>query len=116
MPVRRVVADERVKDDEGRVALARGPLVYAAEWLDNGGRALNVVVPDDVPLTSEYRSGLLNGVEVITGSVQALHPEKMGSPSPNLTSSSPFPTTRGPIVAWVKCRSGCRGRAERARG
>src|SRR5262249_28202445 len=47
MPVRRVSADPRVKDDDGRVALERGPLVYCAEWVDNGGRALNLVVPDN---------------------------------------------------------------------
>ena len=76
MPVRRIAADDRVKDDEGRVALARGPLVYAAEWPDNGGRALNVVVPDDAPLTSEFRPGLLSGVEVITGPVQSLRPHQ----------------------------------------
>ena len=96
MPVRRVVADERVKDDEGRVALSRGPLVYAAEWLDNGGRALNVVVPDDVPLTSEYRSGLLNGVEVITGSVQALSPGRDGQPQ-----SKPHQLVAIPYYAWA---------------
>ena len=32
MPVRRVVADARVADTRGKVALERGPLVYAAEW------------------------------------------------------------------------------------
>jgi DUF1680 family protein len=72
MPVRRVVADPRVADDAGRVALERGPLVYAAEWPDNGGRALNVVVPDDVRLDSEFRTGLLGGVAVITGNVRSI--------------------------------------------
>jgi hypothetical protein len=72
MPVRRVVADDRVRDDEGRVALERGPIVYAAEWPDNGGRALNIVVPDSARLQSEFRSGLLNGVGVITGRVEAV--------------------------------------------
>src|SRR5262245_27281756 len=72
MPVRRVVADPRVKDDAGRVALERGPLVYAAEWPDNGGHALNIVVPDNARLSTEFRSSLLGGVQVIGGAVQAL--------------------------------------------
>ncbi len=72
MPVQRVVADPRVDDDLGRVAIARGPLVYAAEWADNGGRALNIVVPDDAKLTSEFRPDLLGGVAVVTGTVQAV--------------------------------------------
>ncbi len=72
MPVHRVLANDRVQDDRGRVALERGPLVYCAEWPDNGGSALNLVVPDNAVLKGEFRPRLLNGIEVITGSVQAL--------------------------------------------
>lgn len=72
MPVRRVLANARVKDDAGRVTLARGPLVYCAEWPDNGGHALNIVVSDSAQLKSEFRGDLLNGVAVITGKVSAL--------------------------------------------
>ena len=67
MPVRRVVADPRVKDDEGRVALVRGPLVYTAEWPDNNGHALNLVAADGARFTSEFDARLLNGVQVVTG-------------------------------------------------
>ena len=35
MPVRTVVANPRVTDDRGRVAIERGPLVYCTEWADN---------------------------------------------------------------------------------
>ena len=37
MPVRMVVANPRVADDRGRVAVERGPLVYCTEWADNQG-------------------------------------------------------------------------------
>ena len=37
MPVRTVVANPRVTDDRGRIAVERGPLVYCAEWADNEG-------------------------------------------------------------------------------
>ena len=37
MPVRTVVANPRVADDRGRVAVERGPLVYCTEWADNQG-------------------------------------------------------------------------------
>lgn len=72
MPVRRIFADSRVKDDAGLVALERGPLVYCAEWPDNGGHALNLVVPDHAQLHAQFRKDLLDGVEVITGKVLAL--------------------------------------------
>ncbi|MBQ7415016.1 MAG: glycoside hydrolase family 127 protein [Prevotella sp.] len=37
MPVRTITAHEKVKADEGRVAVERGPLVYCAEGADNKG-------------------------------------------------------------------------------
>jgi len=53
LPVRRVVADPRVKSAVGRVALMRGPLVYAAESIDNadaGGSVAGLVLPPDAEL------------------------------------------------------------------
>jgi uncharacterized protein len=72
MPVRRVHAKEQVRENQGMVALERGPIVYCAEWPDNNGHALNIVVPDDAAFKSEWRADLLNGVEVLTGKAQAL--------------------------------------------
>lgn len=66
MPVRRVVAHQQVAADSGRVALQRGPIVYAAEWPDNAnGKVRNLVLADSAPLTSEFRADLLNGVQVV---------------------------------------------------
>ena len=65
MPVRRIVAIDKVKDDRNRVALQRGPLVYCFEHLDNGGKAMNLVLPDDTNFTSEFKPDLLNGVVVL---------------------------------------------------
>jgi hypothetical protein len=66
MPVRTVEADERVKDDIGKIAVQRGPLVYCAEWPDNNdGNVLNLVLNKDVELTSEFKPELLGGTEVI---------------------------------------------------
>jgi len=65
MPVRRVICHERVKNNQVRVALERGPLVYCAEGVDNNGRVLDLVLPDDARLRSAFRPDLLNGVVVI---------------------------------------------------
>jgi hypothetical protein len=67
MPIRRVLAHPKVTDDVGRVAIQRGPIIYCAEWKDNGGRALDLVLADDVGLAAEHRSGTLGGVTVVTG-------------------------------------------------
>ncbi len=68
MPVRRVVANEAVAEDRGRVALQRGPLVYAAEGIDNGDRVFDLVLLDGAALAAAYRADLLGGVVAITGS------------------------------------------------
>jgi DUF1680 family protein len=72
MPIRRVVANEQVKADVSRAALQRGPIVFCAEGMDNGGHVLNLVLPDDAKLQSWYRSDLLKGVVVITGQALAV--------------------------------------------
>jgi DUF1680 family protein len=74
MPVRRVVSDERVAANRGRVALERGPIVYAIESIDNGGDVFNVVLPDNAALSAQARSELLGGVTVITGRALGLYP------------------------------------------
>ena len=69
MPVRRVVANEKLLDDKGRVALERGPVVFCAEWVDNkDGNVTNLVLPDKASLRTEYRKDLLNGVQVVLSS------------------------------------------------
>lgn len=70
MPVRRVVADDRVADARGRIALERGPIVYAVEGVDHGGRVLDLVVPERARLRAEARADLFGGVTVLTGDVR----------------------------------------------
>ena len=65
MPVRRVYADEKVEADGGRVALARGPVVYCLEGVDNGGSVLNLALPKDAEPAAEHRDDLLGGVTVL---------------------------------------------------
>jgi DUF1680 family protein len=74
MGVRRVLAHEKVEADAGRVALERGPVVYCAEAVDNGGRAFNLVLPDDARLEARPRPDLLGGVTVVAGRALALLP------------------------------------------
>ena len=42
-------ANPKVRQDAGRVALMRGPLVYCAEEVDNGGDLNTFVVPSSLP-------------------------------------------------------------------
>lgn len=71
MPVRRMVAHEKVQADAGRVALQRGPIVYCVEAVDHGGRVRHLALPPDAELKAEHRPGMLGGVTVITGKAVA---------------------------------------------
>ena len=66
MPVRKVVADERIADDRDKMAIQRGPVIYCAEWPDNNsGNILNLMIKKDADFTTEFIPSLLEGTEVI---------------------------------------------------
>ena len=65
MPVRRVLCNEKVKENIGKVALQRGPLVYCVEAVDNGGRVSHLSISDDDKFEVEYRKDMLGGINVI---------------------------------------------------
>ncbi len=66
MPVRKIVADDRIADDRYKMAIQRGPMIYCAEWPDNNsGNILNLMVQRDADFTTEYLPSLLNGTQVL---------------------------------------------------
>jgi len=68
MEPRRVHADPQVKDDAGKVAVARGPIVYCAESIDNDGRARgDLKLAGDDELRAEWREDMLGGVMIVRG-------------------------------------------------
>ena len=108
MPVRRVVAHQNVEADRDRVALQRGPIVYAAEWVDNpNGKTRNLVLPDGNALTSEFRADLLNGVSVIKGRAIGLKLDEKGSVIKTEQSLTMIPYAtwanrgRGEMAVWL---------------
>lgn len=79
MPVRKVVADDRVADDRGRIAVERGPLVYCAEWCDNTDFCLhNTFVPETAEFSVEEACNDLGGIRRISAPVQVLSLEGGG--------------------------------------
>jgi uncharacterized protein len=69
MPVRRVLANDKVTENTGKAAIQRGPILYALEAVDNGGSVKDLKVPLETNLTAAFKPDVLNGVEVITGTV-----------------------------------------------
>ena len=74
MPIHRVLANQGIEADRGRVALERGPLVYCVEGTDNGGRARTLALPADAELIAEYRKNLLGGITVVRAQSTAASP------------------------------------------
>lgn len=67
MPVQRVLAHDAVEPNRGRLALQRGPLVYALESIDNGPALDRLTIPHDADITATFRADILGGIEVLTG-------------------------------------------------
>jgi uncharacterized protein len=97
MEVRRVVANEKVKDDQGKVALQRGPLIYCAEWVDNNGKAANILIPGDAKFQTTFKPGLLNGVEVLETEVPVIDVNEKAQ----TVSTSRKMVTAIPYYAWA---------------
>jgi DUF1680 family protein len=67
MPVRRVESHPYATENQGRVALMRGPLLYCVESADNPGFDLrDVALPLRARLWPEERPDLLGGITVLT--------------------------------------------------
>ncbi|MBV8833790.1 MAG: glycoside hydrolase family 127 protein [Acidobacteriaceae bacterium] len=61
-----MVANPRVADVYGRIAMERGPVVYALEQIDQGGAALgDIFIRPNSTSTIEVRKDLLGGVTVL---------------------------------------------------
>ncbi len=94
MPVQLVKAHASVEADKDRVALMRGPMVYCFEGVDNGAAVQNLVIPPGTEFTSEFKSNILDGVTVLTGTATALFQD--GS---NPAASMPFRVMAIPYYA-----------------
>jgi hypothetical protein len=108
MPVRRVVAHERVEADRGRVALQRGPIVYCAEWPDNPNRRVrHLVLPASATLTAVFKPDLLNGVALVKGKAIGLAYDAQGNLLRNEQEFTAIPYAtwanrgRGQMLVWI---------------
>ena len=72
MEVKKVLANEKVTNDIGKVALQRGPIMYCAEWADNNGKTGNILIPASTEFTTEFKPAVLNGIMVLKAEVPAV--------------------------------------------
>lgn len=94
MEPRRVLSNEKILANHGKVALMHGPVVYCLEGADHPGIDLSkLTLPRDSELKAEYRPDLLGGVTVLTG--KALDAE-----------GKPVDLTAIPYHAWANREKG----------
>ncbi|CAN5519858.1 glycoside hydrolase family 127 protein [soil metagenome] len=67
MPIERVRTNAAVRNNAGKVALQRGPIVYCLEEVDNGQQLHNLSLPARAKLTAKWEPRLLGGVVTIAG-------------------------------------------------
>ncbi len=74
MDVSRVIVNEKVEADLGKVAIQLGPVVYCAEWVDNGKEVVNNLLLDEgTNQVYTFNPGLLGGINTITGTALNYH-------------------------------------------
>lgn len=79
MPVEKIVANDKIEADKGRIALQRGPVVYCAEGIDNpNNNVFNIVIDKDAKLKAEFKADMLNGVMVISGQAKSAAVDSKG--------------------------------------
>jgi DUF1680 family protein len=97
METRTVVAHPNVRDNVGKVALQRGPVIYCAEWKDNEGKASNIIVPNGTAFTAAFKPDVLNGITELTATVPVV---KVDAAS-NTISTVNQTLTAIPYYAWA---------------
>lgn len=65
MPVERIESHPNIRDNTGKVALQRGPIVYCLEEIDNGKNLSKIFLPKNSKFTISHKPKKLGGVTVI---------------------------------------------------
>ena len=69
MEVKVVEARVELKQDNNRIAIQRGPIVYCVEGADNNGKAWNIIIPEDTKFETIDYKVLNENVKALTAEV-----------------------------------------------
>lgn len=98
MTPRRVYADPRVKESMGRVAIMRGPLVYAAESIDNAADVNALLLPPGAAFEEREVDG---APAIIASGFRALGDPSDGSLYRRGMALEPSPIVLRPYFMWA---------------
>ena len=102
MPVERVYATPKVRQDRGHVALQRGPVVYCLEAADNGGDLEALVLPREGTWEPAFEPDLLSGVTILRGTAARVSEDGWDGTlyRTEPPAASPVAVTAVPYFAW----------------
>lgn len=108
MPVERIRAHPDVRQNIGRIALQRGPLVYCLEGADHDVPLQRIRLPDAAPLKARFADDLFGGSAVIEGQAISADPSERGNRlyRADSTAVTPCRMTAVPYFAWDNRRPG----------
>lgn len=109
MEVEKVVANAKVKDDVGRFAFQRGPIVYCLEGPDNkDGLVQNIMVDKNAKVSTAFNKDKLNEIQEIsvegTGTKRQLHSDELIEVKQKVTAIPYYAwANRGPsdMTVWI---------------
>ncbi len=114
MSIDRLFANPKVRQDVGRVALSRGPLIYCVEATDNASQLHRIALPRTASIEAHDEPNLLGGVVTLSATAQHGGRRRLGERALPYRSagrgrdddSPPFPISPGTIASPARCWSG----------
>ena len=106
MPVALVRANPAVRENIGKIAVTRGPLVYCLEEADNGADLHRIALSKDAQFEVRRQPELLGGVTTLHCSGERLQApgfetDALYAPADRALSLDPVPLTWIPYYAWT---------------
>ncbi|TIS01337.1 MAG: glycoside hydrolase family 127 protein, partial [Mesorhizobium sp.] len=102
MSMARLFANPEVRQDIGRVALSRGPLLYCVEETDNGGGLHRIALPRTARLEAHKEPNLLGGIVTLSATGSRAEAKNWGGdlyrPEPPETEETTLKAI--PYFAW----------------
>jgi hypothetical protein len=109
MPVELLQASPRVRENAGKIALQRGPLVYCLEEADNGNNLPSLSIAKNPELKWVFDKEILGGAVIIKAAGYRINEENWGDQlyRPFINEDKPVSLTAVPYFMW-----GNRGQGE----
>ncbi|MCP3739440.1 glycoside hydrolase family 127 protein [Rossellomorea sp. BNER] len=108
MPIERIRANPKVRENAGKVALQRGPVVYCLEEVDNGTNLSNIRLPQDAKLHGTFEENLLEGIYIITAQAEQVDETEWNEElyKPIERKTKPIPLKAIPYYSWCNRKPG----------